>query len=752
MRYKVIIALLLYMGTTPVAHCHVVEWRASVANDATWQLIQNVDRLDSGSTKQNFMTLDLVEKLIETQPRAALQYLNQASTLQPKLVDTFDYFKFKVLYKIGEYREAIALGSKLMQRPIVRNWQLYLSEKLIELHSLNQDWAQVAEHFRSASNRLGLSKISSETLRHVAIAYHKNGSMSQFYDVIENIASQFPHTNDARWAFHWLMDLSCENKPEHYVFSEELLRRLSWNTQVYPDLKEAILAIVEDRPVRLLNRQVVRMDIFGRLRMLMGLRFFDEVDKIGQEILVQRGMYSKRQVQGALELLARNAIRMADARLAAEYFIELMESVPGYVSSDNYSLADAMRYLSKYRTAHALYKKSPYAYDRMENTWQQFWMAYRGEDFESALQTLTEKEATIRGRDTDGNVAPIYWRAKILEKQGKIAESEALYKSVLAEAGQNYYATLILRKQPEIANAVQLSSEEDINYPPQKQKKEILLASIGELPTPMFTGLESDIATVEELISNELYDSARQKIADIIKRDTLNDESALKLHLLLNKAGDFEPKTRLLTKLSVLNFENGGGLADLNNQQKENNENWRVYYPRAYRDIVDKYAKQFGIEPLFFLSVMRAESYYREHASSIVGARGLVQIMPFTGIRIAKDLGDEKFVPTDLGKPKINIAYGAYYLSKLLQYYDNNPYVALAAYNAGPDAVNFWLESCKGCQIDEFVESIPFRETRRYVKKVSKYHQMYQNIYQRPTEFSNWPKLPENLGPISKVY
>ena len=156
---------------------------------------------------------------------------------------------------------------------------------------------------------------------------------------------------------------------------------------------------------------------------------------------------------------------------------------------------------------------------------------------------------------------------------------------------------------------------------------------------------------------------------------------------------------------------------------------WEVKYPRPYWEDVHEIARFWNYDPLLTYSFMRAESFYNTHVKSPVGAVGLMQIMPYTGNNISKELGDSRFKPKDLFNPRINIRYGSFYISKLISYYKGNLYHAAAAYNAGPLKVNEWRLSCKTCEDDEFVESIPYRETRRYVKKVLRNYTKYKRIY-----------------------
>ena len=184
-------------------------------------------------------------------------------------------------------------------------------------------------------------------------------------------------------------------------------------------------------------------------------------------------------------------------------------------------------------------------------------------------------------------------------------------------------------------------------------------------------------------------------------------------------------------RLASLSQSDAGVFIDLNEEDLDWDPDLeRSEFPLAYDEILTPLSEYLGIDKYLVLSIMRAESHYRPDVRSSVGARGLIQLMPYTGLKVARLLNDDEFEIEKLGNPSLNLAYGTFYLNRLLRYYQGNYFLAIAAYNAGPHAVNRWLKSCDRCGTDEFVEAIPYRETRRYVKKVIRFLGAYKRIYQ----------------------
>jgi soluble lytic murein transglycosylase len=157
-------------------------------------------------------------------------------------------------------------------------------------------------------------------------------------------------------------------------------------------------------------------------------------------------------------------------------------------------------------------------------------------------------------------------------------------------------------------------------------------------------------------------------------------------------------------------------------------EDWddlELRFPLAYRDGVMANARaESPVDPAWVYAVIRQESSFRSDARSPVGALGLMQIMPATGRQIARDLQDAD--PPDLLQPETNIRYGAHYLQQILRRLQNNPVLATAAYNAGPNKVAQWLPSGDPAPADVWAETIPYRETRAYVQRVMEYAAVYR--------------------------
>jgi soluble lytic murein transglycosylase len=151
-----------------------------------------------------------------------------------------------------------------------------------------------------------------------------------------------------------------------------------------------------------------------------------------------------------------------------------------------------------------------------------------------------------------------------------------------------------------------------------------------------------------------------------------------------------------------------------------------VTLPLRHDDIIRQQARDKGLDPALIAAVIHEESRFAPRTSP-AGAEGLMQITPDTARFIARNSGATTFVIDDLGDPQINISYGSFYLRYLIERYDGDERLAVAAYNAGATNVDRWLAEAGGDELG--FEDIPFGETREYVEDVEERRAEYREHY-----------------------
>ena len=156
----------------------------------------------------------------------------------------------------------------------------------------------------------------------------------------------------------------------------------------------------------------------------------------------------------------------------------------------------------------------------------------------------------------------------------------------------------------------------------------------------------------------------------------------------------------------------------------------KLFYPYPHRDLIMERSQEYKVDPYLVLALIRTESHFRTRADSRVGARGLMQIMPETGLWIAGQMKIPDFSVEKLYQPDYNITMGIWYLAYLDKVFQGDLVKTLAAYNAGEHKVKKWLHDgmWSGRLLD--LAEIPYDETREYINKVLFDYQVYKRIYQ----------------------
>lgn len=154
----------------------------------------------------------------------------------------------------------------------------------------------------------------------------------------------------------------------------------------------------------------------------------------------------------------------------------------------------------------------------------------------------------------------------------------------------------------------------------------------------------------------------------------------------------------------------------------------KLIYRQDYSEYVERYAKEYNVEPLLIYSIIKAESNFDDEAVSSKGATGLMQLMDNTAKEIATNESLEYVSNESLFDPETNIKLGVKYFADLIAIFKNEA-VALAAYNAGMGTVQGWIDKGTIKADGSDIENIPYNETNMYVRKILKDYDIYRSLY-----------------------
>ena len=178
---------------------------------------------------------------------------------------------------------------------------------------------------------------------------------------------------------------------------------------------------------------------------------------------------------------------------------------------------------------------------------------------------------------------------------------------------------------------------------------------------------------------------------------------------------------------------------------------YTLRFPLARREQILREAREAGIDPAWAYAIIRAESAWTTDAKSGANAYGLMQLLPGTAAQLARSEHLGYSGPADLFDPDTNIALGTRYLAKVAARFDGSTWLGSAAYNAGPDAVDKWVNARDTLDPDFFIETIPYKETREYVSRVLAFSVIYDWRLngKAATASSRLPRIGQTYEPLS---
>ncbi len=306
----------------------------------------------------------------------------------------------------------------------------------------------------------------------------------------------------------------------------------------------------------------------------------------------------------------------------------------------------------------------------------------------------------------------LYWRGRALETLGNRPGAEESFRAAVAADRRSFYALEAGRRlgqaPPDTVPYQRLTSPGAIDW---SRLEAWLSARIGAAPPAPAPSPASELMAV----------GLRQRAGELLLTQA-SGATGWQLYFVLREAGTLgladvgaQLAVRLRTSLGATYEE---APADL----------MRLAYPLDYATVLDREAQANGLDPLFLASLVRQESFWNPAAVSVAEAYGLTQVIPETGRAIADELGMHEFSTADLLRPAVSLRFGANYIGGQLRRF-GSPYIALAAYNAGPGAASRWAARAAGGSPADFVEEIEYAETEAYVRLIVEAYAHYRDAY-----------------------
>ncbi len=497
-------------------------------------------------------------------------------------------------------------------------------------------------------------------------------------------------------------------------------------------------------------------------------------------------------------LLAKAASRAGEFQTAVGMFMKAHELIPfqkfgrealfqaAFMSYQFQDYDGAMRRFERFIE---LYPSSGLARDAR---WNLAWVRYLRGDYEGAYEHLALQnaaKATMQGRGKKRRlVAParddrtVYWMAMTLARMGKLQEAKTLFESLEKPDASSFYAMAAKVRRAQLPSP---SSQEEVplrgpalattgaaadaqaeiavnsEAPNENESEDNLSLNKEVVPVSSETGEEDTGVDLSDDGPVDSDDDEKIEVTDF-KDPRLRRRFEVAQDLIAightdwarHELYEVERRTRnpaflkslVKTYETIQSFHRAVSISDSFFGQERIQGGyinakavWETAYPKAYKSYVERFSSQFSLPTELIWSIMRAESHYKPDVLSPVGAKGLMQVMPETGRQVSRLLDEEEqFKPMSLLNPETNIRLGSRYLLRLSTKFKSSVPLVAAAYNAGPHRVDSWLAQFGHLEMDEFIEHIPFLETRNYVKKVSRNFGVYRNLYSSDRRELTW--------------
>ena len=692
----------------------------------------------------------------------AAHYFQQSAQEDHPLKDYAQFYLAKTYFSAEKYQEALSAFQALAENYPDSYWypdaQLGIADSYLELGDL----AKAEESYGNFVKTYPRSPYLTRALLRLGDCLDAQQKWDEAAVQYQNLWLRYPLSPEASQAQERLDSLSSRQgisppQPSLEQFYERALifaQAYQWGSAL-SQLEEIYQQISQDPSRAELTRKILLQR--GILNHQLG-HFHAAIDLLGQ--LRQRWPDSL-EAQEALLWQGRTYPKVGERDKGIEVLLSLASKYPRsplapqalYRAAVFLEGDDKLEQASRtYLTIVQNYATDPLAVDGL---WKASWISYRSGDMEKALQLFEQLSSSFPGSALVERA--LYWTARARENLGDQERALSIYSQLVRRAPLTYYGLRAAERVTRITGGgntggggqseanrqedprrggtpggaasswakrswgegVHVSSEVGVRLRPGRPYFQEVSAPVFPQENPPSPRAISHLEKARELVELGLRSMAVNELELSQKLEPTNKNFLLELGDLYLQIGDYPHLIRIAEKSFkefLVRYEAASVFA------------WEMAYPLGYQSLVESYAGTYAIDPYLLYALIREESHFNARAVSVAGARGLMQVMPSTGEYIAANMG-EPYSVESLLDPEKSIRFGSWYLKKLLDKFDGNAVLALAGYNGGPGAAARWQDRFSGLEEDEFVESIPYKETRGYVKKVLRSYAVYQSVY-----------------------
>lgn len=646
--------------------------------------------------------------LIERNPAVAIQFLRGAQRDFPVLDDYIRLWIGEAMLNLGEASQAAAqfesipkdvADSNILTRAAYRTGEAWYQAASCQGAT---DWFEKA--VRMSDKETG----TAQALLRRAACQLKENNVAEGRETLKQLWIRFPYTAEGKEA-DGLLATNLGGEPwapqaaDRFSRAQAFLGQ-AFHTEAIAELNK-FLAADPNSPRR--SEAKLKLGI-AQVR----LKQYDQARETFHA-LVKNGAGESHE---AAVWLARVCLRQG----LGDKLLELVKSVQhGSLSAEQKGqiglfagiwLEDQGRYEEAIARYRQVAKSGEPAAQRAEAHWRVGWVHYRTARYQEAVDAL---RVIAEQHDSDFEPQALYWmgRASGLAQHPR---AQDYYRQVCARYVYTYYCQMA-RERAEIPLAPDTPSETVTSNHASSASSDAAAprnnrTEIGQQPA---------YRRALELKTLGLEADAAHELAVLTDRYGQDPDTLMVLSAMLSEVGAYHHALRLARARFRDKLERtGGSIAPAL---------WKVAYPTGLVETIKGQGAK-GVDPFLVAAIIREESQYDWKAVSRVGAIGLMQVMPATANAVAQRHGFPAVVRDDLFDQETNIRIGVRYVEQLMEQFSGNIVYTIASYNAGPIVVGNWIGMHRGRSQDEFVELIPYQETRQYVKRVLRSYREYTRL------------------------
>ena len=706
--------------------------------------------------------------------KSAIQHLDKSLNLGTRLEDVAYYYRGLSYLKLNKSQEAFKSFGKVDKKETNTFLAQKTDYKIAEILFETKKYTEAKKAFKKLERKMRSSEFYPDILwALLKINNVKNRRLDSCYYARKLYKSHPNYEPIAHWGLRWeknLVDGKPLNCKDTLSDQQDRIKRLQWmgaSKKAYAEL-QMFQKSNEDEFIK----DMTMAEYLVNEGMVQGA--FDRLKKYYK-------IKEKQKDFDFITLFAKAASRSGEFQAATGIYLKAAKDFPGNKGRRAFFRAAFMSYQNQdydgaLRRFNKIAKRYPYTYWGKQANWYVPWIHYLKGNYQKSYDLLRAGLKNKR-RKFHYNVSTSkvkYWMAMAMKKLGNTEAAKKLFVEVSQDEYFGYYSIASVQRLRDLVGSRGLASISNTdastlheNWLPLFAKEEVSEDGIDLEQTPVKTR-ETYHAEWEKLpYMREYLDMGKPtqiyatlsepefrkhiERAEELAKVGMQELAKWELYSIEGRTTNREYlKTLMYTYYRNQIFHRSAyiGTRHFADDRKHlglpiGKALWRFVYPRAYESNVLASGKLFHVPPEFVWSIMKAETNFRADAMSPVGARGLMQVMTHTGRKVAHMIGKEIEGP-DLLKPEVSVEIGTRYLMRNLKKFDNNIALAAAAYNGGPHRVHKWLHQFGKLEMDEFIEHIPFTETRNYVKKVTRYFTLYNLIYNDNAEASAW--LADNVN------